>query len=107
MFTIPGTGREVAKRRSNKNGNDYPCVICGIPCPSPRYSVHLHGGGSVLVTQEEAKTMDPAGDMYCYPIGPSCLKKYPELKNGYVFDSEKGGMIMGKTIIPAGPPFTI
>lgn len=104
-WMIPSNARSPLADKQKGNGDAYPCAICGINAPNPRYMVHLHGGGSYLVTEEEAKTMDPAGDMYCYPIGPNCFKKYPELRNGYVFDAKKDGIIMGDKILPAGHPF--
>ena len=64
----------------------YPCVVCGKPVPNPRYMVHLHGGGGVLVTEEELPALLQSGeltenaDLYFYPIGQDCLRQHPELK---------------------------
>jgi len=93
MFTIPENARSPFADHPRKgSGTAMPCVICGVPSPNPRYSVHLHGGGSVLITEsevEEATAKYPGGNMDFYPIGPSCVKKYPELKaGGYLHDSK-------------------
>jgi hypothetical protein len=42
--------------------------------------------------------MDPGASLGAYPIGSSCLKKYPELLLGYVYDNERGGFVVGKGI---------
>lgn len=66
--------------RSSKNGEFLPCVVCGRMCKNPRYLTHVHGGFSVLVTEDEAKTMNEGADMGMFPIGSDCLKKHPELR---------------------------
>jgi len=49
-----------------------------------RYLVNLHGGGTVLVTDEEQVEWNDAGrsaeDLSGYPLGSDCLRNYPELK---------------------------
>lgn len=59
--------------------DDWPCYICGTPVkPLSAHWVHIGGGGLMAVTKAEAKA-DPSGDMGCFPIGPHCWKKHPEL----------------------------
>lgn len=57
-----------------------PCAVCGKGVSNPRWWVHVHGGGSVLVMEDEAATLDPAGDMYFFPLGSNCYRQHPELK---------------------------
>lgn len=65
-------------------GPTYPCVICGRPCPKPKFMVWLHMGGTHLVTVEEGEKLRASGkdegDVGGHPIGSDCLKKHPELK---------------------------
>jgi hypothetical protein len=70
-------------RKNQEKAGDLPtCVICGrgIKAQSPKM-VHLHDGGSAIVTETEAAELDAAGDMYFYPIGPECLRNHPEIKD--------------------------
>lgn len=57
-----------------------PCAVCGKAVTKPRYWVHVHCGGSHLVTKEEAAMLDPAADMYNFPLGNDCYRKHPELQ---------------------------
>lgn len=58
-----------------------PCLICGRPTNYKRAAVvHVHGGGAVIVTEEEAASMNPAADLGAQPIGPDCLRRHPELR---------------------------
>jgi len=68
---------------------DSPCVVCGRPCPNPRFMLHYWDGG-YAVTEQEAQALDrddPGGDLGMYPIGSDCLRKHPELKP-YVHDQK-------------------
>lgn len=68
--------------RTNSHG-DNPCIICGRKCRTLDNLVHVHGGFSTIVTEEEAKKLnvtDGGADMGMFPIGPDCLKKHPELR---------------------------
>ncbi len=65
-------------------GEQYPCVVCGRGCDmdtSPL--VRLHGGGALIVTEEEAAQLNAAGreaeDMGAYPVGRDCLRRVPAL----------------------------
>jgi hypothetical protein len=64
-------------------GDQYPCVVCGRGV-SKGWRVHLHEGGSALVTEAEAAELNATGhenaDMYGYPLGRDCLRAHPELK---------------------------
>lgn len=66
---------------SRKTDRDaLPCAICGKAVTKPRWWVHVHCGGSHFVTEDEAATLDPAADMYSFPLGNDCYRKHPELK---------------------------
>ena len=67
-------------RPYKKDVDVYRCVICGRPCPEPKYMINEHKGGGTAVTEQEAATLDGAGDMGMQPIGADCLKKHPELR---------------------------
>lgn len=56
-----------------------PCAVCGKGVKKPRYWVHVHNGGSDLVTEDETATLDPAADMYHFPLGNDCYRQHPEL----------------------------
>lgn len=62
----------------------YPCVVCGKRIARPRWMVHLHKGGSHIVTAAEAAELNAAGheggDMGAYPLGTDCLRRHPRLK---------------------------
>lgn len=66
--------------RSQKNGRYQPCVVCGRICTNPRFMVHVHGGFSVLVREDEVSGLQEGADMGMYPIGSNCLRQHPELK---------------------------
>jgi hypothetical protein len=57
-----------------------PCLLCGKPVKTPRYWLHEHEGGGVVVTEAEAATLDEQSDMGMWPIGADCLKKHPDLR---------------------------
>jgi hypothetical protein len=59
-------------------GSVQPCAVCGKPCPTPKYYIHVGNGGGWAVTEEEAAA-DPAGDLGGYPVGADCWNKYPQL----------------------------
>lgn len=75
--------------RYNQGSDDQPCIICGklVKDQNNRYSVHVHEGGTHIVTEEEAATMDEASDLGFYPIGLDCLRQHPELRP-YVHDGK-------------------
>lgn len=77
------------RHRYNQSDNNQPCIICGklVKDQNNRYSVHVHNGGTYLVTEEEAANLNDAGDCGMYPIGPDCLRQHPELRP-YVHDSK-------------------
>lgn len=73
------------KNSENCKPNESPCIICGKGISGPAPYVHAHNGTlSFIVTEEEAERLNAAGksgaDMGCWPIGPDCLKKNPQLK---------------------------
>lgn len=82
MIEIP-THPNYSKNSDRCPANYMPCVVCGKGInPESRRTkwVHVHNGGTHLVTEEEAATMNEAADLGNYPIGNDCLKKHPELK---------------------------
>lgn len=68
--------------RDRARGDEVPCVLCGKgikPGAGVGY-LHIHGGGALIVTEEEAARMSAAGDMGMQPIGRECLRQHPELR---------------------------
>lgn len=64
-----------------------PCILCNAPVKNGSgVMVHLHCGGGSLVTEEEAKTLDPAADLGGYPIGPECYRRHKAALQPYVDD---------------------
>lgn len=68
-----------AENAAKCKGSTQPCAICGKPVPRPQHYAHMHEGGAAIVTEEEAATLDPAGDLGAYPVGPDCAR-LPALK---------------------------
>lgn len=63
---------------ADKCGDKEPCVLCGRKITSPRPAMirvvnDQFASISVYATPDDV-------DMGCYPIGASCLKRHPELK---------------------------
>lgn len=85
------TGPNYHKNTEKLKGTEQPCLLCGKPCPNPKYMVHLHCGGDTAVTEEEAEALNANGnegsDLGMYPIGNDCLKKHPEF-NPYIQKTE-------------------
>lgn len=65
-------------------GDAYPCVICGRPCPNPKYMIWCHNGGNTAVTLAEGHRLNKSGhagaDLGMQPIGADCLRKNPQLR---------------------------
>lgn len=81
MIKIPySPNYEKNAQRRNDDKDALPCAVCGKQVSKPRWWVHVHMGGSHIVTDEEAAGLDPAADMYFFPLGSDCLRKHPELK---------------------------
>lgn len=58
-----------------------PCIVCGRAVKSKRPSfVFVHCGGTHAVTEDEADNLDPRASLGFQPIGPECLRRFPELK---------------------------
>jgi len=68
--------------RIKESRSDKPsCYLCGKELKNPKHTIHVHGGGSYAVTEEEAKTLEPhTGDLGAFYIGSECMKKHPEIK---------------------------
>jgi hypothetical protein len=43
------------------------------------------------VSEEEAAALDPAGDLFFYPIGPCCLRAHPEIR---LYVQKSGGAVI-------------
>lgn len=66
-------------------GGTRPCAVCGRNVrPGNGSMIHLHRGGSVIVTEEEATALNLAGeeggDLGGYAIGDNCLRRYPQIR---------------------------
>lgn len=60
---------------------DHRCYICGKDVnPNTAAEVHVHDGGSKIVTEEEAAALDSRGDLGLQYIGRDCLKKHHEIR---------------------------
>jgi hypothetical protein len=62
------------------------CVICGKAVTRPVHWVHVHGGGALIVTSDEADLLNadpdgPAADMAFFVVGPECLRTRPFLRS--------------------------
>lgn len=85
MLEIP-LGKDRHKNMA-RCGDDLPCYVCGKRTTSKRlHYIHVWYG-SHAVTEQEAQELSKAetaegvcGDLGWYPIGASCLRKYPQLE---------------------------
>jgi len=76
---------KLIRAREARNGDGYPCVVCGLPMPAPKFLCHvIDGGGYAVHPDDDALYAPDGGDMGCQPVGTECLRKNPELKP-YVF----------------------
>ena len=82
MINVPQSDRSSFKGRGRWSADSIPCYICAKPIRKDRikYMLHIHCGGGVAVTEDEATNLDGAGDLGCHPIGSDCLRRHPELK---------------------------
>lgn len=81
MIGIPYHPKYHENLERTGNGEHQPCIVCGRGIKSEAcHMVHVHRGGTHLVTEEEAAVLDGASDLGLYPIGPCCLRRHPEIK---------------------------
>lgn len=83
---------------NHNSGNNYPCCICGKEVKQKNWdkSLHWFGGGALLTDfgefPEDLKARDSrfadGGDLLCYPVGPSCYRKWLKMKNTGKYDVE-------------------
>lgn len=87
----PSAQRDINESRSTmrwvRRGVDtgYPCIVCGTRTgPNPSKYIHVCDGGSIV---RDPRDLGPGhgefGESGClgfYPIGPSCLKNFPQLR---------------------------
>lgn len=78
MVRIPYS-KQYEKNLDRLKMNETPCAICGKAAGVPNPYVRTWEG-AYIVTEDEAKTLNPNGDTGNWPIGPDCLKRHPELK---------------------------
>lgn len=68
-------------RRRERVGDVYPCIVCGIPVTTPKYTCHvIGGGGKALHRDDEDAYMPDGGDLGHYPVGTDCLRQNPQMK---------------------------
>jgi hypothetical protein len=57
------------------------CYLCGRQLRSRKWEVHVHGGGSFILTKEESRTgshgFEDGEDLGLQPIGSECIKDIP------------------------------
>lgn len=80
MIEIPYHPHYQENKKQYAKANAQPCIVCGKAVTKPRYMVHVHCGGSHLVTEQEAATLSEAADLGAYPLGRDCYRKHPELQ---------------------------
>lgn len=71
--------RQVTRTGAYRDGYS-PCLICGRAvkdCGAAVLRV-VDGGGTIADNGDP--DIDPSADLGCYPIGPCCLKRYPEFR---------------------------
>jgi hypothetical protein len=84
------TWRKTEQSSRGPKGDESPCLICGrgIKRGTKALWVHLHDGGSSIVTEAEAAERnakgEAGGDMGAYPIGPDCYRRNRDALAPYV-----------------------
>jgi hypothetical protein len=66
-------------RNQAKAGDRTPCCICGKGIKNMSKAKHLRVNTANQFVADDVE-LAPGEDMGCFPIGPECLKKHPELK---------------------------
>lgn len=79
MIAIPVHPRYAENKDRFAQPNAQPCIVCGKAVTKPRWMVHLHCGGSHVVTEAEADTLPANQDLGAYPLGSDCYRRHPEL----------------------------
>jgi len=84
-MTLPTSPHYFKNLERFGNGDDPPCAICGkgVKRGNEAGMVHIHGGGGVIVTEEEARERNArdgdGGDLGGFPVGRECLRNHPEI----------------------------
>lgn len=61
----------------DRAGDDPHCIVCGRKLKTIAGTIHLIEGGFVaLHPDDEGKYVSDGGDMYNFPVGPECARKY-------------------------------
>ena len=63
-------------RRAGGAHEHIPCILCGAPTKDGNLVLLQLAHGGFTVTDPR----DPTADRWTQPIGPTCLKRHPELK---------------------------
>lgn len=63
-------------------GDRLTCIVCNRPvtAKNPAYLRVVESGGYAVLPQFQDEYDGDAGDLGLYPIGPNCLRRYPQLK---------------------------
>jgi hypothetical protein len=65
-------------------GAIYQCIVCGSWIKgNPKAWVHVHGGGLEVIRESEYEAwegMYDGADLGLHPVGSSCIRKYPQLR---------------------------
>lgn len=75
--------RSAARWSKRGETQGYPCIVCGtFTGPNPAMLIHVCGGGGEIHDANEvhATAEEEAGCLAFYPVGGSCLKRFPQLR---------------------------
>ena len=75
--TLPWSGARFHENEERIRHPDWPCCICGKAVTNEEAVWLMSGDGNARFIHPDE--VEP-GDAGAYPIGPSCLRKYPALK---------------------------
>lgn len=75
------TSSQYAENERLCKGDDMPCIVCGRPMKADAKVMWLRAGPGSLDYAIPHDAPDQEGaEMGAWPIGPGCLKRYPQLK---------------------------
>jgi hypothetical protein len=85
LYAAHDRGRKRNRERPPASPADWRCLLCEAPVrPERARWVHVHIGGSIAVTDDEAEKLNAGGheaaDMGGLPVGPECFRRHPELR---------------------------
>lgn len=80
----------VSKHQRSMVKDGYPCVVCGVPIPEPKFEVRLVCGGTKILHPDDFdRYADVAADLGFHSIGSGCVRSNPRLK-GFVVKTGGG-----------------